>query len=96
MRSELSIRNWSSGPTSSLLRVFTTVTTGVMSMPAACMFSIALSLTSNRLVMWRCELDSLVTPSSWKYAMSKPASFAWNANSGSRAKRRPLVAAWTL
>ena len=28
--------------------------------------------------------------------MSKPASFACAANSGSRAKRRPLVAAWTI
>jgi hypothetical protein len=28
--------------------------------------------------------------------MSKPASFAWNVNSGSRAKRRPFVAAWTI
>ncbi len=27
--------------------------------------------------------------------MSSPASFAWKANSGSIAKRRPLVAAWT-
>ena len=26
--------------------------------------------------------------------MSSPASFAWKANSGSMAKRRPLVAAW--
>ena len=39
------------------------VTTGVILMPAACMLSMAIFLTSKRFEIWRWELASLVTPS---------------------------------
>ena len=43
------------------------VTTGVILMPAAYMFSMAiLACTSKRFEMWRWELASLVTPSNWR------------------------------
>ena len=64
------------GPTCSLLTVLTTVVTGMMSIPAAYITSIAFCFTSKRFVMCRWLLPSLVTPSNWKYARSNPASFA--------------------
>ncbi len=51
------------GPTLSLFRPFTIVTTGVILMPAAYMLSMAIFFTSKRFEILRWELASLVTPS---------------------------------
>ena len=68
IRPGLSRANWMIGPTSSLLTLFTNVVTSTISMPASCMFSIALILTSNRLPILRCWFGSLPIPSNCRYA----------------------------
>ena len=55
-------------PTCSLLTPLTIVVTGTMSTPAFHRFSIARSLTSNRLPTRRCELAALPMPSNCRYA----------------------------
>ena len=59
----LSSANSMMRPTCSLLTPLTIVTTGTMSTPALCRFSIARSLTSNRLPTRRCALAALPMPS---------------------------------
>ncbi len=79
-------------PTWSLLMPLMIVTTSVTSTPCLWRFWIARSLTSYRLPTFRCWLFSFPTPSNWRYAKRSPASAACRANSGSCAKRMPLVA----
>ena len=82
-------------PTCSLFTPLTIVTTGTMSTPALCRFSIAWSFTSNRLPTRRCELAALPTPSNCRYASRRPAAAA-SCVLGFLANSMPLVAACTL
>ena len=60
--------NFTMAPTWSLFRLLTIVVTRMISMPAACMFSMARSFTSNRLPTWRWLFASLPMPSNCRYA----------------------------